>query len=319
MALSTSMDAPESPGWLAPIGWVGKAVVGTLAHFGAMATLIVSAGVAFVRPAEEDELSLRSATMAELSWMLLAGCPVVGLIHVAMGSFLSLQAYYGSTFVDGTGAVVGVGLLRNLASMMTGLTLAGLLPVRIIPELRAKQRLRRMRQEQEDRPTPTRVPMRGAVDEVYPKPVPSPGRLAAARLLAATIATPLLSLWGFVVGTVVGWQASESMMSLPTSMFFLMFIRMIWFRDVVGLLVKGAMFGFFIATIACSEGLRAEASDSSAEGGPNSEESHGYGSSILLAACLSMMAILLINMTWFVLIYHAVPIYGPSLMQPPTP
>lgn len=322
MALSTSMDAPETPGWLAPIGWVGYAVVSTLAYFGAMAVLIPSAAAAFVRPADDDEQSLRAATAAELSWMLFAGCPVVALVHVAMGSFLSLQAYYGSTFVDGTGAVVGVGLLRNLASMMTGLTLAGLLPARIIPELRSKQRLRRMRQEQGGQPAPARVPTRGATDQSSPEPVSSPGRLAAARLLAAAIATPLLSLWGFVVGTIVGWQSSESLMGLPTSTFFLMFMRMIWFRDVVGLLIKGALFGFCTAMIACSEGLRTGSSESSEVGPPASPAGCGYGSSgsaILRAACLSMMAILLINMTWFVLIYHAVPIYGPSLMQPPTP
>jgi phospholipid/cholesterol/gamma-HCH transport system permease protein len=40
---------------------------------------------------------------------------------------------------------------------------------------------------------------------------------------------------------------------------------------------------------------------------------------IVRAACLSMMSILLLNMTWFMLVYHAVPVYGPSLLQPPTP
>ncbi len=74
--------------------------------------------------------------MHQLFWMLLFGFPLVGLIHIAMGSFLSLQAYYGSTFVDGTGAVVGVGLLRNLGGLMTGLTLAGMLAARMIPGLR---------------------------------------------------------------------------------------------------------------------------------------------------------------------------------------
>ena len=57
-----------------------------------------------------------------------------------MGSFLSLQAYYGSTFVDGTGAVVGVGLLRNLGGLMTGLIFAGILAARMIPELRILSR-----------------------------------------------------------------------------------------------------------------------------------------------------------------------------------
>ena len=64
----------------------------------------------------------------------------MGLVHIAMGSFLSLQAYYGSTFVDGTGAVVGVGLLRNLGGMMSGLIFAGILAARMIPELRILSR-----------------------------------------------------------------------------------------------------------------------------------------------------------------------------------
>ena len=55
----------------------------------------------------------------------------------------------------------------------------------------------------------------------------------------------LLSLWGFLVGTVIGWQASGTLMGLSTNMYFLMFYRMIWFRDVVGLIVKGLVFGCY--------------------------------------------------------------------------
>jgi phospholipid/cholesterol/gamma-HCH transport system permease protein len=317
MALGTTMTAPESelPSWLAPIGWLGWLIVRSLAHLGATAVLMISAAASLVR-SDDDEISLRSATMTELSWMLLAGCPLVGLVHVAMGSFLSLQAYYGSTFVDGTGAVVGVGLLRNLASMMTGLTLAGLLAVRVVPELRDLRRRRRIieraRAEAEGvRGSAVRF---GAEDRE--ESVPSPGRLAAPRLLAAVVATPLLSLWGFVVGTVVGWQSSESLMGLSSEMYFLMFTRMIWFRDVIGVLVKGGLFGLFAASFACSEGL--------SDAGSESADDAAYGDStigaaILRATCLSMVAILMINMTWFVLIYHAVPVYGPSLLQPPAP
>jgi phospholipid/cholesterol/gamma-HCH transport system permease protein len=279
----TNAPEPESPAWLAPIGLIGWLVVGTLGHLGRTAALAASAAGSLVRPFDEDadEAEAPSAVSAELWWMLLAGFPLVGLVHIAMGSFLSLQAYFGSTFVDGTGAVVGVGLLRNLASMMTGLTLAGMLPARIVPEL-------------------CEIRRRGAS--------PAPGRLARPRLLAAVVATPLLSLWGVVVGMVVGWQSSGTLMGLPSETFFLMFSRMIWYRDVVGLLVKGALFGLFTASFACSEGLSA-----------GDEGAQGHGAAMLRAACLSMTAILVINMTWFILVYHAVPVYGPSLLMPPTP
>ena len=81
------------------------------------------------------------------------GLPLVGMVHIAIGSFLSLQAYYGSTFVDGTGAVVGVGLLRNMGGLMTGLTFAGILAARMIPELRILSRYMVARRRR--RPTAT--------------------------------------------------------------------------------------------------------------------------------------------------------------------
>ena len=68
----------------------------------------------FGRDGSTDFPGFWKTLMHQLFWMLVMGFPLVGLVHIAMGSFLSLQAYYGSTFVDGTGAVVGVGLLRNL-------------------------------------------------------------------------------------------------------------------------------------------------------------------------------------------------------------
>jgi phospholipid/cholesterol/gamma-HCH transport system permease protein len=106
-------------------------------------------------------------------------------------------------------------------------------------------------------------------------------------------------------------------MGLPTEMFFMMFVRMLWYRDVVGVLVKGTLFGFFTAGLACSEGLRRDESGSAGDGAGCAGST--CGAAILRASCLSMAATLVINMTWFVLIYHAVPIYGPSLLQPPTP
>jgi len=289
MAMSAGANVTGAPAWLAPIGWIGRAASHALGRLGSTALLLLATAAApFRRRAlDDDGPTLRAATVHELSWMLAAGLPLVGLVHVAMGSFLSLQAYFGSTFVDGTGAVVGVGLLRNLASMMTGLTLAGLLPGRIVPELR-----RARRAEGGDGP--------GA-----------DGRAAAARIAAATAAAPLLSLWGCVVGTLVGWKSSEALMGLSTEMYFMMLVQMLWFRDVVGVIVKGAVFGAVTAALACAEGL--------GEPPPEADEPVATAGSVVRTACLAMAAILLANMTWFLFIYHAVPIYGPSLLQPPTP
>ena len=291
-------DARGLPFWLAPVGWVGGIVVGSLAYLGGVAMLLLSAMASLVSLKRDDDLPGFWAVMrSELGWLLMMGIPMVGLVHVGLGSTLSMQAYFGSTFVDGTGAVVGVGLLRNVASMATGMTLSGLIAYRTIP-----------------------MRLGDATDTL---PGGYAGRLAAPRLAAAGLATVMLSLWGFVVGTFIGWRAAGTMMGLSSNMFFVMFYRMIWFRDVIGLIVKGLLFGLIGAAISCHEGLRAGerlleggAEEAATKVGDPREDLAG---AIVRATCLSMIAILLLNMTWFLLVYHAVPVFGPSLLKPPSP
>jgi phospholipid/cholesterol/gamma-HCH transport system permease protein len=105
----------------------------------------------------------------------------------------------------------------------------------------------------------------------------------------------------------------------------MMFYQMVWFRDVVGMIVKGSLFGLIIATVCCFEGLRgwrhsdAEAAGDNAHREVEVLEAGHWNTAIVRAASLSMAAILLANMTWFMLVYHAVPVYGPSLLAPPGP
>jgi phospholipid/cholesterol/gamma-HCH transport system permease protein len=236
-----------------------------------------------------------------------------------MGSFLSMQAYFGSTFVDGTGAVVGVGLLRNLATLMTGLTLSGLLAGRMIPDLVRLKRVERpdLSAHQDPRGGAGRSPADPASAS------PGLGGHAAPRMAAAALAGVLLSLWGFGVGTVIGWQSASALLGLSSETYFMMFYQMVWFRDVVGMIVKGSLFGLIIATVCCFEGLcgwRHTDAEATAEN-PHQEVvvAGSSNTAIVRAASLSMAGILLANMTWFILVYHAVPVYGPSLLAPPGP
>ena len=137
---STSTVLPSRT-LLGPVGWVGRSVLAVLGYVGGVTLLALGAAgsVLWPRLSRDEEAAapgFMKTLMHQLFWMLVMGVPLVGLVHIAMGSFLSLQAYYGSTFVEGTGAVVGVGLLRNLGGLMTGMTFAGILAARMIPELR---------------------------------------------------------------------------------------------------------------------------------------------------------------------------------------
>ncbi len=246
---------------LGPVGWIGRFVLGVPGYVGGVAILTFAAAgwplwSRFTREAKRS-FSFWKTLIYQLSWMLFMGIPLVGLVHIAMGSFLSLQAYYGSTFVDGTGAVVGVGLLRNLGGLMTGMTFAGHPggaddPGAAHPVCAAGRAAKSVPADLSLMPETCdegSCPEEGVLNSV------TPSGLAAPRIAAAGIACLLLSLWGITVGTVVGWKASESLMGLSTEMFFMMMLKMMWFRDVLGLIVKGILFGALPAAICCYEGL----------------------------------------------------------------
>jgi phospholipid/cholesterol/gamma-HCH transport system permease protein len=302
---ATTDAGPPSPALLRPFGWVGRTVLTVISYTGG--TVLLSFGaLGWLLRKEKDHghglPGFARTTVRQLSWMLALGFPLVGLVHIAMGSFLALQAYYGSTFIDGTGAVVGVGLLRNLGGMMAGIILAGILAARMIPELRR---------------------LAGTLAGGEPHgPLPVAVRLAAPRIAAAAIACLLLSMWGVAVGTLVGWQASLSMMGLPTETFFMMMRKMVWFRDVIGLVVKGVLFGMLPATICCHEALRRDfredryADDRAAL---HADAGAPLATPVFRATCLGIVSILIVNMSWFMLVYHAVPFYGPTLLKPPSP
>jgi phospholipid/cholesterol/gamma-HCH transport system permease protein len=277
-----------------------------------------------IRASEAAAPGFMKTMMRQMSWMLVLGIPLVGMIHIALGSFLSLQAYYGSTFVDGTGAVVGVGLLRNLGGLMTGLTFSGILAVRMIPELRILARCLSSRGNPDVGSAASRR-MVGSSGEVRGEPVTiNVSGLAAPRIVAAGIACLLLSQWGITVGTTVGWLASQSMMGLSSATFFMMLLKMMWFRDVVGLIIKGLIFGALPAAICCYEGLALRARDESSSTAPGAEHLADacdwpppWVTPVFRATCISFIAILLLSSSWFILVYHAVPFYGPTLLPMP--
>jgi phospholipid/cholesterol/gamma-HCH transport system permease protein len=275
---------------LSPLAWLGRHALAAVAYIGVMGLLLMSA-VHTLFNTPEGFRGWRQALNHELSWVLGMGMPLVALVHVGIGSFLAMQAYFGGTFVDGTGAVVGVGLIRNVAPQMACLTLAGLMAARIVPELRARARV-----------GPGGHPTWAADQDVPTE------RLVAFRLLASVIGGVVLSIWGSAVGIAVGWKVGLSMMGVTTHSFFLMFWEMLWWRDVVGLAVKGVGFGLAAGLFACHEGLL----------DPDGERPESVPVATCRAACLAALSILVINSSWFLLAYHAGPMFGPTLLTPPT-
>jgi phospholipid/cholesterol/gamma-HCH transport system permease protein len=315
-----SIDARIEAAVLYPLGWFGRCALGMFAYLGGISTLLLSAAQSIVRP-HGDDPPLFAAIRNALATDLALGLPLVALVHVGMGSFLSMQAYFGGTFVDGTGAVVGVGLIRNVAPLMTGLTLAGFFAARIAPGLR--RRIHRPETAAGARPeSSARATTRPEVDTGYhqvfarevgralaPDGDYRAPRLVAVRLASAMITALILTPWAIAVGTLVGWQVAKSLLGVSTDAFFTMFMEMLWVRDVVGLVVKSTLFGFFAALFACYEGAQRSAGAVTGDG----------AAAACRAACFAAIAMMAGNSGWFILLYHAGPAFGPTLLAPPAP
>jgi phospholipid/cholesterol/gamma-HCH transport system permease protein len=259
-----------------------RLAIDLVGYLGKLALLALAAFRGMFRGARPGEPSFVSETLYQLDRLLGVGLPLVGLVHVGMGSFLSMQAYFGATFMDGIGPVTGVGLIRNLAPLLVGFLLAGIVSVRYVSEFRGKSA------------------------EV----LADPGPLVAPRIMAAAIAGPVLSVWGSLVGIAVGWLVANSMMGLTLPAFFDMFLEMLWERDITGLVFKGVIFGGLAALLACYEGIVRP-------GGPEAAcDFESIGAAVCRAVCLAGMAILFVNSAWFLLLYHAGPPFGPTVLTP---
>jgi phospholipid/cholesterol/gamma-HCH transport system permease protein len=300
--MSLAYDRPLA---LRPFGFVGRSILDVVHYLGGMGLLGFAVLRSIVRPRGEVA-PLRPAVARHLDRILHFGLPLVAVIHVGLGSFLAMQAYFGATFVDGIGPVVGVGLIRNIAPLMSAMVLAGLLAAQFTSELRS---LDRDRLELDPDRVLDRQAAGDAPTETAAEPEQDLARLAAPRMIAAVLAGPVLGVWASLVGITVGYGVAATVLKVGIPDFFDMFIQMLWVRDVVGVFIKGMLFGLVAAWFPCYEGLRKPLGES-VEPGSTAEAA-------LRAACLAGVAILVINSAWFLLLYHAGPAFGPTLMSPP--
>ena len=275
----------------------GHAPFVALAYLGGLAILGGSAATAALS-SKRDRPSILGATARRIDEFFRVGFPIVGMVHVGFGSFLAMQAYYGASFKEANGAVVGLGLIRNVAPMVTGYLLAGMMAARITSEFRRgiTPETDRAPREVLDR----EVALGRSSDA---RTATTPGRATLARVLAAMVAGPILTLWGAAVGTAVGALISQKLLGVPIGIYFGLMRELIQFRDALGLIFNGSAYCGAAALIACHEGLRAA-------GRPTEDDPTASAARAFL---LSVLAILTINLAWFSLVYLAGSPTGPAI------
>lgn len=290
MATHDAAPSLATPTMDLPTGKVAR----VLAYFGGLCVLGISLPRAIVRP-RGPAPTLLPAVFRQLDDLFANGLPLVALVHIPMGSFLAMQAFFHATFTEAVGAVVGLGLVRNLAPLLAGMVLTALLALKIVPELRGSH----AGLDGDDLSVPDREVARGGRPD--PRPVPEPARLAAVRVLSAAIAGPVLATWGAIIGLLIGLVIAQAKLSVAPGIFLGKLAEMVHPNDAVGLMAKSALFGVVSALVACHEGLRGDS------------DPRAVAPAVFRSVCIALTAMLVVNACWFTVEYLSGPAFGPPL------
>ncbi len=165
--------------------------------------------------------------------------PVVGLTTLFTGGALALQIYAGGARINAESVVpsiVALGMVRELGPVLAGLMVAGRVGASIAAEIGTMKVT-----EQID-----------ALTTLSTNPVKY---LVVPRLLAATIAMPLLVLVGNIIGVLGGFLVGTLRLDFNAAAYLNNTVDFLEMGDVTSGLIKAAVFGFIVALMGCFSGF----------------------------------------------------------------
>lgn len=168
--------------------------------------------------------------------------PVVGLTALFTGAVLVLQIYVGGSRFNAESvapSIAGVAITRELGPVLAALMVAGRVSAAIAAELGAM----RVTEQIDALTTLSTNPFK---------------YLIAPRLVAATVALPLLVGVADIIGIMGGFLIGTERLSFNAHAYISNTMSYIETLDVVSGLVKAAVFGFIIALMGCYHGYNSE-------------------------------------------------------------
>jgi phospholipid/cholesterol/gamma-HCH transport system permease protein len=214
---------------------LGRAALRACQEVGGMALFTLEALSHLVRPPFHGRQFLRH--FIEVAYFSL---PVVALTALFTGMVLALQSYTGFARFNAQSAVasvVALSVTRELGPVLAGLMVAG----RIGAAMAAELGTMRVTDQIDALTTLSTDPMK---------------YLVAPRLLAATLALPLLVLVADIIGVMGGYLVGTAKLGFVSAAFLDSTWDVLETMDVVSGLVKAAVFGFVIALMGCWCGYR---------------------------------------------------------------
>ncbi len=212
---------------------IGRSTLGLLAAAGRVAIFTGSTLSHFARPPFYGREFARQ--LLSLGYFSL---PVVGLTALFTGAALALQIHAGGARFNAATVVpsiVAIGMVRELGPVLGGLMVAG----RVSSSIAAELGTMRVTEQIDALTTLSTDPLK---------------YLVAPRVLAATIAMPVLVLIGDIIGVMGGFLVGINRLGFEPGAYIRNTLDFLVPLDVVSGLVKAAVFGFLLALMGCYHG-----------------------------------------------------------------
>ncbi len=243
--------------WLATLG---RAAFGLLAAIGRVAIFAAQTLGHMARPpfyAREFGQALLAIGYFSL--------PVVGLTAFFTGGALALQIYAGGARFSAEAVVpsiVAIGMTRELGPVLGGLMVAA----RVASSIAAEIGTMKVTEQIDALVTLSTHPMK---------------YLTVPRVLAATLAVPLLVAVGDAIGIMGGFVVGITRLGFNEAVYLRNTLDFLEPWDVGSGMVKGAVFGFIVALMGCYHGM---ASGRGAQGVGRATKAAVVGASVMILA-----------------------------------
>ncbi len=212
---------------------VGRSFLALLAAIGRITIFMVSAVSHIFRPPlYPRELGQQLLQVGYFS------LPVVGLTAIFTGGALALQIYSGGSRFNAESVVpsiVAIGMVRELGPVLGGLMVAG----RVSSSIAAEMGTMRVTEQIDALTTLSTNPIK---------------YLVVPRLLAATLAMPVLVFIGDTLGILGGYLVGTQRLGFNAAAYLKNTWDFLEAEDIVSSLTKAAVFGFIVALMGCYHG-----------------------------------------------------------------
>jgi len=245
---------------LAPLAALGRLTLQALAVIGRLALFAAEAVSHLVRPPFYPREFAQA--LMQIGWFSL---PVVGMTALFTGGALALQIYAGGARFSAEAVVpsiTAIGMVRELGPVLGGLMVAA----RVASSIAAEMGTMKVTEQIDALVTLSTHPMK---------------YLTVPRLLAATLAVPVLVAVGDSIGIFGGYLVGVSKLGFNPATYLANTRAYLEPFDVISGLIKGAAFGFIIALCGCYYGMN---SGRGAQGVGGATKSAVVAASVLILA-----------------------------------